>query len=354
MGTSLRVTDGEGKHVRAGAEEFIAHYASKPRGIIVSAQMLLEGFDDPEINTVVITYPSSSMIVLMQAAGRCVRHAVAKDKCFVLQARNDSIAYHFDQRWLYQEISDYLRPQLLDVEYADLNDLKRKIKNILNEHKVVIESQARILGDLNRVSAGERCRILLAGLPYYGEADAFAREACWSAILETLQSSEQFRDLFNRFSALGADLSDPSDFLRKYGAQYGIGSNFSGISDWRLYTNMLTAMYFARKEVYESGSLTPQGLSRSFCLHGATWLKYCTFHYRPCVPARLVEFFSDCHNGTSLLASYQEAGRRFTLALKLPLPLGGSEGYLFEAAQSSSLQEMVDKLRLMLRSVEPA
>ena len=135
-GNSLMLRDASGKEVRASTDEFIEHFMAKPAAIIVSAQILLEGFDDPEINAVVITYPSNSMVRLMQAAGRCVRYTPGKTKAFVMQARKDSLAYHFDQRWLYQEISDYLRPQLVDVDYADRADLKHVIEDLLKKHNV--------------------------------------------------------------------------------------------------------------------------------------------------------------------------------------------------------------------------
>ena len=79
-GNSLMLRDASGEEVRASTDEFIEHFMAKPAAIIVSAQILLEGFDDPEINAVVITYPSNSMVRLMQAAGRCVRYTPGKTK----------------------------------------------------------------------------------------------------------------------------------------------------------------------------------------------------------------------------------------------------------------------------------
>ena len=205
--------------VKATADEFIDHFRTKPRAIIVSAQMLLEGFDDPDINTVVITYPSSSMILLMQAAGRCVRYTPQKTKAYVLQTRNDAIAYHLDQRWLYQEISDYLHPQLLDIEYTDLNDLRTKFNDVLVNHRISDPHRNKSLSQVNSMALGDRCRLLLIGLPYYGSPDTFLAQAQWSCVFETQHSSAVFRELFNSFSALGADLSDPTEFLRKLGGQ---------------------------------------------------------------------------------------------------------------------------------------
>jgi superfamily II DNA or RNA helicase len=353
-GNSLRLLDADGRMARATTEEFIDHFAQKPRAIIVSAQMLLEGFDDPDINTVVITYPSSSMVVLMQAAGRCVRYTPTKSAAFVLQARNDSLAYHFDQRWLYQEISDFLRPQLLDIDYSDLNGLRTSIDQMLSQHAVSPVVRERIVAAVGGLVAGERCRALFSGLPYYGSRTAFHQSAQWSVILETPSTSETLRTLFNAFSALGAELSDPSDFLRKQGAKYGIHSDYAEGSPWRTYTDMLTAMYFARKEVYETGSTGAHGIARPFDAEGATtWLKYITFHYRPNVPVELNEFLRDSYNRETIVGTFQENPHRYMLALKLPLPVESHEAYLLTDEQSRFFSSLLQSAREILRDTDP-
>ena len=352
-GNSLRLLDADGRLARATSEDFIDHFARKPRAIIVSAQMLLEGFDDPDINTVVITYPSSSMVVLMQAAGRCVRYTPTKSAAFVLQARNDSLAYHFDQRWLYQEISDFLRPQLLDIEYSDLNGLRTSFESVLSQHAISPAIRERIVAAAADLAAGERCRVLFSGLPYYGSSTAFHQSAQWSVILETPSTSETFRTLFNAFSALGAELSDPSDFLRKQGGKYGINSDYAEGSAWRTYTDMLTAMYFARKEVYEDGSKGAHGIARPFQAEGATtWLKYITFQYRPAVPVELNEFLRDSYNRDAIISAYQESPHRYVLAVKLPLPLDGHEAYLLTEEQSRFFSTLLQSTREILRDTD--
>jgi superfamily II DNA or RNA helicase len=351
-GNSLLLPSKDGSLVRASTEEFLDHFRSKPRAIIVSAQMLLEGFDDPEINAVVITYPSSSMILLMQAAGRCVRYTPQKKNAFVLQARNDSIAYHLDHRWLYQEISDYLRPQLVDVEYTDLNDLKKTLSSILSEHRIAIPLRNHAIEQLKNITPGTQCRLLLTGLPYYGDVESFVRDAQWSGLLETPQNSQAFRNLFNSFCAIGADLSDPSDFLRKLGVRYSIVPDYTPDSDWRTYTDMLTAMYLAKEEIYRGGSKTSH---RPFVNHGATtWLKYLTFHYRPMIAPELALFLQDCYNCDTIIAQYQADPATYVLAIKLPLPIHSSEAYLLDGIQATSFREHLDALRSRLASAERA
>ncbi len=63
------------------ADVFLDEFAVRPRGLLVAtAQLLGEGFDDPSINTVVVTYPTTSMVQLMQAAGRCLRLGTGQEQ----------------------------------------------------------------------------------------------------------------------------------------------------------------------------------------------------------------------------------------------------------------------------------
>jgi superfamily II DNA or RNA helicase len=334
-------------------DDFLAHFAVKPRAILVSAQLLLEGFDDPAINTVVIAYPSSSVIRLMQAAGRCVRYFPEKKAAYVVQARNDNLAYYFDQRWLYQEISDYLRPDLLDIAYTAQADLEPKLAEILATHNVPEPVRARVMDGLKGVAPGDTCRLLLYGYPYNGALDKFHELARWGGFLETPQTSAAFRGVFNAFSHLGADLSDPSDFLRKQGAHFGIPKDLTAGSLWQQYMELLTACYFAREELYGATGFARR--ARPSRRPGpTTWLRYVTFHFRPAVPAALSEFFADCHNRPAVEAAFLEAPAAYVSAIKIPLPLGGHEGWLLKAPEASELESTAKAVRSALQKVGPA
>ena len=69
---------GGGNSLGLDNEVFLERFRDKPNGIIVSAQILLEGYDDPAIDAVVMTYPSQSLIKLMQSAGRAVASSVGR------------------------------------------------------------------------------------------------------------------------------------------------------------------------------------------------------------------------------------------------------------------------------------
>jgi superfamily II DNA or RNA helicase len=349
----LGYVHGTGNSLGIGNEDFLARFSNKPRAVLVSAQLLLEGFDDPGINTVVLTYPSTSVIRLMQAAGRCVRYAPDKRAAYVVQARNDSIAYHFDQRWLYQEIDDFLRPQLKDIEYGSIANLKEIANSIFQSHNVDAGVTTRMLRRIETIVPGETCRIFLYGLPYFGAEDKFETEARWSATLETADVSNMLRTLFNGFCALGADLSDPSDYLVRDGVAHGVVKDVAQGSRWMEMMGLLTASYFAKREVHGPAPIESSG-SRPYRPNSATtWLKYVTLTFRPAVPAVLVDFLKDCHNAQQVEALYLERLTEHAAAVKVPLPLGGSEAFLLSTESKNELDTATSSLRTKLAAVEP-
>jgi superfamily II DNA or RNA helicase len=344
---------GTGNSLGIDNEDFLARFSNKPRAILISAQLLLEGFDDPSINTVVLTYPSTSVIRLMQAAGRCVRYAPDKRAAYVVQARNDAIAYHFDQRWLYQEIDDFLRPQLVDVDYVSHHDLYEKARLLLEQHRVQEKQTQRVLARIKTLMPGETCRLFFYGLPYFDSVDRFEEEAKWGVVLETADTSATLRGVFNAFCLLGADLSDPSDFLLREGAAYGLTKDLNAGSQWLALAGLLTAAYFAKREVYGPAPIDTLG-TRPFKPHRATtWLRYAALTFRPAVPSALSEFLRDCHNAAQIEATYLDMPLAYAAAVKVPLPLAGSEAFLLHAAALAELNAALSSLRQKLVQAAP-
>jgi superfamily II DNA or RNA helicase len=352
--TDIGFIHGGGNSLHIDNDDFLDIFAEKPRAILISAQLLLEGFDDPAINTVVLTYPTSSLVRLMQAAGRCVRYFSGKSKAYVIQARKDELAYYFDQRWLYQEISDYLRPELIDIDYSSEEDLRYKLADLLAHHNVKGTTKQRILDRVGPLVSGETCRLLLYGLPYYGAADRFGELATWGAFLEHSRNSAAFRGVFNTFSERGATLSDPSELLTREGARFDVAKDVTPGSLWAELMEVLTASYFAREEIYGSNPMAKA--SRPSKRHGpTTWLRYITFHFRPVLPPGIADFLADCYNRQDVVASYLDDPAGHALAIKIPLPLGNHhEGWLLSLAEAASFEACVAALRGELQSAAPS
>lgn len=334
-------------------EDCLADFAGRPMGIMVSAQMLLEGHDDPTINAVVMTTRTESLIKLMQAAGRCVRYSEGKAAAFVIYAVDPNLQYRFNQRWLYQEIDDRLLPELIDIDYTSPASLVSALTDLLDRHNVPTAIRERAVGEAAALTPVGRFRVLLAGLSYFGPVQDF-HQAAWSAITETPATTVEFRQVFNEYCRQGADLPATSDFLRHAARPFGVAEDLTGASRWKLYHDMLAAMRFAKEEVYGGGSQTPFGTSRPHSSGGpTTWLRYVTFHYRPVLPPELDAFLVDCFNRSAVAADWPLAETRDVVIVKLPLPMGSNEAILLVGEPALAFRTACEAGRARLAGVAP-
>ena len=116
---------------------FLKIFSGEKNGILIATQSLIgEGFDDPNIDSVFITYKSNSISQLMQVGGRALRYSEGKRKASIIQVHQSPLAYHFNNRWLYQDITDYLRPRLDDKEYSSNEERTEKLDELLNSNNV--------------------------------------------------------------------------------------------------------------------------------------------------------------------------------------------------------------------------
>jgi superfamily II DNA or RNA helicase len=318
------------------SESFINAFLTRPRGILVSAQMLLEGFDDPQIDTVVITYPTSSLITLMQAAGRCVRHAPGKHSAYVIQARDDRASYYFEQRWLYQDISDFARPQLLDVEYRNHVELITQLEAVLRAHNVADGTVASILTEAQRQTSGETCQLLLAGLPYFEQPADFVIKAKWTGALLGTQSKSLIVTAFNEFCSRGqalVEIEHLTPLVDDLARRLSLG-RFELWQDLHPFVhNLFISTQNAVREVYgidpanyvPGGRLKPEN-------HSTSWLKYITFHHRPTLSQDVVAFLSECVNKAEIIPLL-EGNTDVALLLRVPLPLVGFEAFALSKGQ---------------------
>jgi hypothetical protein len=280
----------------------------------------------------------------MQVAGRCLRFNSDKQRAFVLQVKESQLAYHFEHRWLYREISDVLHPQLVDIEYATKEDLRTKIRHMLRDRQVRGEVADVLDAQVSLIADGETCHLLLTGLPYDGPVRDFATQARWNAVLETSANSDQFREIFNEFGERETPPKDLDVFLRDY-----VQQELSPGSEWQNYMNMLLAMQYARREIegqdYHGRASRPYVPNR-----GTTWLTYVTFTYHPTVPNDLREFLRPCVNAHSVLADYSRDPGRWALAVRLPLPLGEAMAWLLDESAAEAFGRLTEDLAAKLRA----
>ncbi len=139
-----------------------------------------------------MTYATGSLIQLMQAAGRCMRYMPGKQRATVVQLKESALAYHWEQRWLYQDISDALRPRLDDVSYSEFDEFAATVEDRLGRYRVGRRAAEAVRAELATVETGDRVSLLLTGMPYDGPAERFDTEAEWGAVLVTPSNREVF------------------------------------------------------------------------------------------------------------------------------------------------------------------
>jgi superfamily II DNA or RNA helicase len=339
---------GSGSSTGEPVDEALDEFSALPRGILVAtAQLLAEGFDDPSINTVVVTYPTSSVIQLMQAAGRCLRSAPGKSRAFIVQVRGSSLGYHYEQRWLYQDISDFLHPQLTDRTYESREDLEGQVEALLGAHRVDPETVQAISTQMSGLAPGDRFSLLLTGLPYFGPRADFETRAPWSAVLVTPQNRDLFLRVFNDFCARGASVAQLADYLRNF-----LAVDPSLSSTWTLFMHMLLAMDYARQEL---GGIQYAGFDRRGYAPstGTTWLRYITFTQGSTIPAGFEEFLGNAVNREEIVARYVEAPNSWAAAVKVDLPLAGTWAYLLDPPSIKWLDQQRQDVRAAMYSVAP-
>jgi superfamily II DNA or RNA helicase len=339
----LGFVHGSGSSTGDSPDVFLDEFARRPRGIVVATTQLLgEGFDDTSINAVVVTYPTSSVLQLMQVAGRCLRSAPGKHTAYVVQMRKSPLAYHWEQRWLYQDISDALRPQLADRNYSSIDDLVSQIEEVLTNAHVRSQVARAVHASIKHVQVGEQVALLMTGLPYGGSPDTFEENAAWHAVAVTNATRDAFLRIFNGFSSRGTDVNDFDDYLRNY-----IQPDPAPSGEWKQYKDMLWGMSYAHREItgeaYDAASARPYDPAI-----GTTWLRYITFRYEPGMPSALDAFLADAINREEIAAEHQRSPQNFTLAIKVPLPLAGSIAFLLDEHQAAWLSSQRSDLRARL------
>jgi superfamily II DNA or RNA helicase len=331
------------------ATEFLDEFKARPKGILIATSQLIgEGYDDPSIDAVVVTYPSSSVGHLMQVAGRALRWAPGKVSATVVQVRESPLQYHFEQRWLYQDISDKLRPELFDVTYGSLDELRDVLEELLAKHNVAVSVRRRIFDQVKELETCGELRLMLTGVPFYGRSEKFHSDATWGAILVDTTERQRFTGVFNDVSIRSEDIKEHGLYLASQLPPDGRAGSL-----WKSYIDLILAAEYARKEITQSPYYGRENRPYRLGLN-TTWLRYITLKFVPQLPTELDQFLRDAVNRDSITSAYVRDPRRWVGVVRLELPLVGSEAFLLDVRQSEWLHAQRQQLIDLLHKSEPA
>ena len=315
--------------------QFLKINANEKNGILVATKDLIgEGFDDPFIDSVFITYPSKSITDLMQMGGRALRHSPGKNTARIIQVHQSKLAYHFNNRWLYQDISDNLRPRLIDITYRSLEERKVKLTKLLEKHNVSNTNLNKILDDLKNINTRDHFRMILLGHDFHGQADTFEETCQFYPMLINESEYGRFKEIFNEVS-FHNDVSEVYDY-KKYFKLKGISETNKLYS---FYTFLLFALNKARKEINNQAPSLDMRNYFQTASEGNTWIKYINFYHDE-QGNELDKFIADCINKEEILNEH--SNEEFFSIIKIYYPVHSSKAFLLKKEQDLAFNNLKD------------
>ena len=314
-------------------EDFFDDCVKVHNGILISTSSLIsEGFDDPIIDSVYVTYASKSIAHLMQTAGRALRFHEDKDHAAVIQVRSNHLEYFFEKRWLYQDISDRYRPQLIDLEYNSASSLVAEIDNALAERCVNIRNRDEIIEHLSNLGQGQNFRLFLIGLPYLGKATDFHLKNQYKALMLSDEDELRFIENFNSICD-ASEIEDSKSFLIN---KLGIANKEIKNSFW---FDVIQASQKAKLEVdfndWGNREVRPEW--------GSSWFINISVEYK-LDNEDLLNFLSDCVNKDDVFSQFTASPVPLYI-IKFEEPLYGYKAYCLDQMQFDWAVEYRENLR---------
>ncbi|ATH07080.1 hypothetical protein BIY24_03750 [Halobacteriovorax marinus] len=172
-------------------------------GVVFSTDSLVkEGYDDKYIDSVMLTFQSTSIINKLQSAGRCLRYAEGKENSYIIQFYNNDIAYYFDNAWLDVDISEYLFPRVLSMTKSSFIDYL-KSKNI--------EMSESVLNSIRGSSL-----MTLSSLSYYGDKERFELDVKCSLLGFKNENKYVLKKILNDIALDKSKIKDPSRYVERF------------------------------------------------------------------------------------------------------------------------------------------
>lgn len=276
-------------------------------GIIFSTQQLVgEGYNDNSIDSVLITYPTESITVKMQVAGRCLRYYPGKESSYIIQIRNSSYSYYFDNNWIDSDISDYLKPEIINID--SLSDLEKMRQRYSFEEYPGVEPEPYSLG-------------IMISTVFLGNPEEFNENEDWRLILLSEREEIYLKKIINYISSGKNKIYSQRHFLVSI-----IGLRDDEVDKFIPITVILTCAF---------DEIKGEGVSNRNYVKGSanTWWKLVKFG--GLVSSDVDNFLKDCENREDF------SGVCFIENSLFKIPIGD---YLFRAyvIKSSVLEVFLD------------
>jgi superfamily II DNA or RNA helicase len=287
-------------------------FEARDSGILVATSSLVsEGLDLPSIDSVYVTYQSNSISHLLQTAGRALRHAEGKKKASIIQVRSNDLKYFFNSSWLYQDISDRLRPRIKNIDYSNKEELTRKFQDFIAPLNIKQERKEELYKQVDDLKVGLGARLLLIGTYYHGKAKDFDTNASWRPLWIEEIDDPTFVGCFN-------DISYSPKIENQKSYSDLLASRFHKFKDRGLANDFVYATNGAKNEILNRNWDTQhRGSSPEI---GTTWITNVSIIFQSS-RTLLQEFLVDCSNGTEILKEFERSPKPFAIKFKNPISL---------------------------------
>jgi len=312
-------------------QTFVEIEKSLARSILVNAQVLSEGYDDPRVNTVVMAAPTKSKLVYMQALGRAIRHDPDNSlkRAFVLEVVDGlpNIRYRIDNRWLFSDISDTLEPAVEDVSFSNEDEFQRAVARVFDDYKVPPEYRW-----IPPCDARKRVTMLL--FKYNAEVNVF----CHIPVVITNQTRPRVSNVFNFLSQR----------MGEFANTVHPGAAFKMLDLEGVDVLQSSAVQELVYNALENQWSVIDGSATSGVADQYPWITFVAFRLHRTeqqLSQDLLDFTRDMINRSTILELLETGSFESGFYLvKLPLPLAGSAGRIMPPHEFAQVKSIVSKL----------
>lgn len=322
-------------------DNFFEYFKKMKQSLLIATSSLVsEGYDDPGIDSVYVTYKSTSVLQLMQLAGRALRYDPDKHSATIIQVRSVALQYFFSSQWLYQDISDQLRPKIYREPYSNGKGISQAFNKWMEQSQVNIVNASELKKEIAEFTSSEEIRIFFIGLPFYGSPENFESQSEWFGGVFLDDSDALFVERYNRLSC-ETEITDHSAYVENK-LQVPRGD-----ANYRWWCDLVLATNYAKKEIAGSWDVYRGQTSDSSC----SWLLNTSF-YPVYSEEPYNNFLIDCTNAQKIRQKINLAGLGTNL-VKMAHPISAYEAFILADTQLEWLTNYASVLREAIASASP-
>tara|TARA_Y100000590_G_scaffold306473_1_gene345793 strand:+ start:5376 stop:7280 length:1905 start_codon:yes stop_codon:yes gene_type:complete len=332
------IAGGDDNPLRINNNKYLEKFKNAKNAIIINTNILTEGFDDPNIDTVAMAVPTGSLVRYIQCIGRAIRNpdvdsvsSSIHPEIIEFTDNLPDVGYRIKSGWLFADISDDLQPEIHSIYFRNTKDLKLKIQELVDQYS--------LKGiDVSSVKTASIDSDTINLFVYTAFEDYEERKSAWRGLLVDKDFKEDFVYAYNNINhAIINNLTITQAFDYKFPDV----RNMDFLNTTGKQQNLWHAMSFAYNEIKER--------------RRKERLKYFIFD-KIDYPYEVEEFLSDCFNSDEILAEYsrQVEEKKSEYILKFPSKIiNQCEAYYCTEEQYLFCNLFIDRLKEKILVHEP-